>query len=203
MTEFIFLNGPPGSGKDYLANSLGRQINTFSFSEEVKRGTNAAHLLKEDTDFEHTKDMPQACFKGKTPREAWIHYAEVVMKPRYGKGIFGYILAKKIIKCFTVMNLPTRILISDLGFKEELTAFIKTLEKADLNLDFFDDSADKIKIIRLFRKNHNFTGDSRGYIAIDRFNFRQSTKDAIHLDAFTNDGTEKASVDFKQMIFGN
>ena len=35
MTEFIFLNGPPGCGKDYLADSLGSYINTYSFADEV------------------------------------------------------------------------------------------------------------------------------------------------------------------------
>jgi hypothetical protein len=92
MTKIVLLNGPPGSGKDTLGNHAADYIpyaNTYKFAEAVKLGTHALYGmpgLPRDW-FETTKEIPQACFDGLTPRQAYIHYSEKVVKPIFGSGL--------------------------------------------------------------------------------------------------------------------
>ena len=163
MPKIILVNGPPYSGKDTAWEAYPKGIRT-KFARSVKEGTHAAFGL--DTDdydmdfFEHTKDIPNKLFFGKTPREAYIAYSETFMKPFTGdKGVFGKLTSRwidDIVMEWSKNNLPELpFIITDSGFREE----------AEVIVEHF--GPENVKLIRAHRKDCNFDNDSRSYINLD------------------------------------
>jgi hypothetical protein len=154
MTKIVLLNGPPGSGKDTLGNHAADYIpyaNTYKFAEAVKLGTHALYGmpgLPRDW-FETTKEIPQACFDGLTPRQAYIHYSEKVVKPIFGQQWFGKMLVRQLEREDTELAL-----ITDSGFWSEIEPLMDAFGK------------DNVLLIRIHAEDRGktFAGDSRSYI---------------------------------------
>ena len=98
---------------------------------------------------ERVKDVPHRALMGMTPREAYIWYSEEVMKPKFGKDVFG--------KMFVQDNADKRgpIFVSDSGFEEEAYAVV---EHFGMN---------NVMLVRLHREGHDFSRDSRSHLNLD------------------------------------
>ena len=120
----VFLNGPPRSGKDTLAGHIVRTFPEFKaikFAEILKNATHHYHGITARTHdaFEDVKDIPNDLFGGLTPRQAYIHLSEKVLKPIKGPTVFGDMLLE------TMINDPAKgFVISDSGFHDEAMPLI-------------------------------------------------------------------------------
>lgn len=163
MVKIIFLNGPPGSGKDTVANgivsSLGRtRAKNMKFAGMLKDTCHSmVGLGHVATDcFEKTKDLPNHMLpydpvkkRNMTPRELYIWFSEEVLKPKFGKEHFGNVLVNQIEN---VKHDGFRlIVISDSGFKEEALPVIKKF------------GIENCLLVHLCREGKNFDNDSRSY----------------------------------------
>jgi hypothetical protein len=163
MSKAILFNGPPGCGKDTAVRHLHRffkadrvllPVEPRKFATHVKEGTHATlglfdgfgRPLPHDA-FELVKNEPRDEFAGMTPRQAYIWFSEEVMKPKFGKGIFGEIEARKIAH-----EGHSLYLFSDSGFAEEAREIVKVL------------GCRNVFLVNIVRPGHTFEGDSRDYI---------------------------------------
>lgn len=176
---FIFLNGPPRSGKDTIGTMLARSLSKASmrskngsefsfvlvekFAKPVKEG---CHGLFNLTDmegrvrchdwYEDQKNKPLGDFLGMTPREAYIWYSEEVMKPKFGQNVFGRMMAARLSPLLSVPDGPgarNRIIIfTDSGFECEAKPVLDTF------------GHDNALLFRLRRDGTSYDGDSRAYI---------------------------------------
>lgn len=160
LPKIILVNGPPSAGKDEAQLAVPNSIRA-KFARAVKEGTHGAFGLdpKEyDMDyFESTKELPNPLFFGKTPRQAYIAYSEMFMKPFTGdEQVFGKLLVRwidNVIDIWEVNDLPfLPIIVTDSGFREEAEAVVAAY------------GAENVKLIRVHRKGYDFKGDSRSYI---------------------------------------
>ena len=162
--KVIALNGPPGSGKDTVADWLLRSIfkikNPYCLHTKMTRPLKAAHKailnIDEEKEAEEIKDIPLHILADKyTLREFDILLSEEFMKPNFGKDIFG--------KLWIDNNRPyikqtdTIFIISDLGFQEELQPLI----------NYF--GAEAILIIQLERDGCSFENDNRSYVRVPSY----------------------------------
>ena len=185
MPKIILVNGPPRAGKDTAYEAVPNSVRT-KFAQAVKEGTHRCfgldlHLYGMDY-FEDCKDEPHEFFFGKTPREAYIAYSEMFMKPFTGdKQVFGKLLARWIEDIYdkwTDFNLPILpFIVTDSGFRDEAVALVEAF------------GADNIKLIRVHRKGCNFDNDSRDYISLADL--------GVEEEDIVNDNIE----DYKQAIF--
>jgi hypothetical protein len=158
MARVILLNGPPGSGKDMLADFLCGCLNG-TVKREFKTSLNALTVeyfgitperWSTLVQREH-KETPTPELQGYSPRQALIHVAEDVCKVRYGRDIF----AKELAKTLVAEQNPVAI-VSDCGFVDEVNQLVAQL------------GADRVMLVRLSRDGHTFAGDSRSYVHDDR-----------------------------------
>jgi hypothetical protein len=77
----------------------------------------------------------------------YIHYSENVIKPLHGKEWFG----DKLLETATKSKQPL-IVVPDSGFLEEGERLVREV------------GADNVVLLRKYRPNHGFEGDSRRYI---------------------------------------
>lgn len=167
MIKIVLLNGPPGSGKDEIAKQMMRSRRNsgliHKFAHTVKVGCHGLFNLLDEKGrvlphdyFEEMKEIPSDRFMGMTPREAYIWYSEDVMKPKFGKSIFGNLTAERIRKDVTMhgWNRHTRgvVFISDSGFYHEALA---------MQFAFGDAS---VCLVNVKAPGCTYKGDSRSYI---------------------------------------
>ena len=163
MTKIILLQGPPGAGKDTIANTIHQLIDkkseTVKFAAPLK--TIALHLFcNGDSRLFHSidgdqkkKNEPSELFFGKSCRQAQIDISEIYLKKAYSERIFGQILAATIEK---KSEEGTEVFfVSDSGFKPE------ALELAERF------GPQNVMLIRLHREGHTYDGDSRNYVFFD------------------------------------
>lgn len=151
MKRLIILNGPPGSGKDYLADalvSLRKGVTKVEFKTQLRKLVKLIYGL---TDEEHdimyqrkNKESPQKKLRGLSIREAYIFVSEKVIKPIYGHTYFGEFLAGSLTED------GVTYVCSDGGFQAEILPCV--------------DACDRIDIVQLFAEGCSFEGDSRNYI---------------------------------------
>jgi len=155
--RIVLFNGPPGCGKDEAALVLQRHLNFvhLKFADPVKDIACSLHGVTRDWfDSRYTrelKDQPMDELAGFSPREALWDVAEVMMKPIFGGGVFGYLLCDRIER-----DHPTEdIVISDLGFIKEARA---------INGRFLDSSI--VLVVQVEREGCRFTPktDTRRYV---------------------------------------
>lgn len=147
----LILNGPPGSGKDTLAEYLeNKGYNHIRFKDELYNEAARISGLPYDFMFELAthrvkKERPNPLFMvggiPNSPREFLIHVSENIIKPLKGDDYFGVETAKK---------LTDNTVISDSGFVEELRPV------ADKAKDFV--------IVKIKRPGCSFENDSREYV---------------------------------------
>lgn len=154
----IILNGPPNCGKDTIANIL-KGRNYFAKTEFKKTMFNAALGLSGLSESEfllryNNRDLKEVAWNklgGLSCREFMIHISEDVMKPLFGKDVFGK-RASSICKEFEKSGF-NNIVFSDGGFIDEVKAL--------------HDSGLHVLVVRLHRDNCDFNGDSRSYLYPD------------------------------------
>jgi len=135
--KVILLNGYSGSGKDYVGNLLvdqikmkGKSVKKISLSapalEIVRRfySLNQSHLDELLLD----KNRPSYLLGGISLRHAMRHVCENVIKPVGGKDFFVNKLLSEIQDSFEQV-----IIVSDLGFREELNV----IEEECIDLDSY------------------------------------------------------------------
>ena len=174
--KIILVNGPPRAGKDTAYEAYPDGVRC-KFAQAVKEGTHAAFGLdpKEypmDV-FEAVKDEPNVLFFGKTPREAYIAYSEMFMKPFTGdKMVFGKLLIRWIETYEEAREKaqaePVPFIVTDSGFREEAEAIVGHF------------GAENVKLICVHRDGCTFEGDSRSYI--DLTDLGVSTEDVVNDD---------------------
>ena len=156
----IFLNGPPGSGKDEGARIIMANFNArqYKMSRPLKHGLLAffgwGHSSMKTLE-EHKDERVVPAFMGTnrhlTWREMQISLAEVWMKPLLGNDAFGHLAVNYLCS----PSSTDLVVISDCGFREELLPVIKYYK------------ARNCLLIQLMREGCTFEGDSRSYVELD------------------------------------
>lgn len=148
MGKIVILNGPPGSGKDVIAESMQQHgFNRRSFKTALYTmvasyyNVPLNHVISLATDRD-TKELPFALFDGRSPREALIHVSEDIVKPTLGPAVFGWLLGMSVDN--------DRYVVSDGGFDEEIVPLIQM--------------GHSVLIIHLSRDGCTFDNDSRNYV---------------------------------------
>lgn len=151
----IILNGPPGVGKDTLADYIAANWNftKFEFKETLIDVTcRFFSISREDWDNHYTREGKEEPWGRLTvgmnvysQRKALQFVSEHVIKPAIGKGTFGVASFDKIkdVK-FTIS--------ADGGFNEELYVFDQQFNIGELI------------VVRLHRDGYTFENDTRNYL---------------------------------------
>lgn len=156
----LMLNGPPRSGKDSIANIMRDTLSNvfvYSLADPLKHAVHCTFDVPDKSlkAYELVKDEVNEDFLGDTPRQAYIKFSESYMKPNYGKEVWAKIAIRKItqdLKNYNFENIRPVILITDVGFREEVTTFARTY------------GANNCTLIQLTRDGKSFINDSRNYV---------------------------------------
>lgn len=165
----ILLNGPPGSGKDLVANYMVKQhgFHKMQFKDALFSDTVAYYNTSLEwflDDYDNNKDRPNEQFGGLSKRQMLIHVSEEVIKPQFGKTYYGERGLEQVKEA--AKTGITNFVFSDCGFLHEAIPLSEYL-------------GNDIYIWHIVRPNFTFEGDSRGWV---QFPFDPVT--VIH-----NDGT--------------
>jgi len=181
----VFLNGPPGSGKDTIAKIIVDACNSRPFlnldqkpnpkdvhiQKHVKGSATIVkyaqplrtaaigafnHLNLDEDNFDKHKSSKIYEDNELTLRQWMIKYSEEFMKPIFGKDIFGKIAYSEIKE---KLNVHDNIFITDSGFAEETSFIVKSL-----NEEY--DGCIKFVLVHLSREGFSFKNDSRSYIDV-------------------------------------
>jgi hypothetical protein len=167
--KIVFVQGPPGSGKDAFGALLAEQIpgaHVEKFARILKDRTHALYglfdnygFLSHDA-FDATKDQVMIDFGGLTPRQAYIEVAEHHFKRLHGHRIFGEMLYRDLIARHGcgILKSDDVFIITDSGFVQE----------ADVLVEHF--GHDRCIALQMHRTGKTFEGDSRGYWSLGRAN---------------------------------
>lgn len=174
----IILNGPPGCGKDAIANSIinittveKRQFKDALYEHTAKHfNVDLDKFIKFASDRELKDSKSLAGLGGRTPRQALIHVSENIYKPRFGSDYFGKVEALKLSELAGRLGGSFNVIYPDGGFTDECTAIEPEL--------------DLLIIIRLHRDGFDFLGDSRDYINLP------DTEARVSIDISLLDGLE-------------
>jgi len=147
----VILNGPPGVGKDTLADRFLEQFPSWgrlSFKEQLYMDVCEHYglrlsTLKRDLDDRVMKET-NYIVTGMSPREMMIHVSENIIKPKLGKNYYGKVTGENGIKKYD------KVIVTDGGFIEEIEEFNKYYGN--------------LLIVRLYREGFTFQKDSREYI---------------------------------------
>lgn len=149
----ILLNGPPGSGKDTIANYVQKTFGFehYRFKTPLWAMFQVVHRLSNDDLIKYTqtpeKDIPQSIFNGNTPRQELIKLGEG-LKGIYGQDFFGNYLRDSFKGSFSNLGI-----VSDAGFDGEVLPLVQACKN--------------VHLIRVVRDGHDFSTDSRGWISSD------------------------------------
>lgn len=151
MRKVVLFNGPPNSGKDYLADLMVSQLGASKkmFKQRLYEITAAIYGIDlvrfvEMASSRTSKELPNKELGGLSPRQAMIKVSEEVIKPKFGKDYFGKALAKNIGLGLTV--------ISDGGFDEEL------------DIVTYEVGVENLVVVKLEAEGCSFVNDSRKYV---------------------------------------
>lgn len=200
----VVLNGPPGCGKDTIANALVDPVNGHLWPMDLN--TFVKHQFK-DALYEHTakhfqvdldkfihyasdrelKDSKSlAGLGGRTPRQALIHVSEEIYKPREGVDYFGRVEANRVLEHKGRLGGIINVIYPDGGFGSEILPV--------------ESEFDAVLIIRLHRDGFNFEGDSRNYINLPNTETRQ-TVDEYLVDGKIEDAVWKVRNWIERFIY--
>jgi len=158
MVTLLILNGPPGCGKDYIANNI--TCRQYAFADKVKRDTLEHYNISPDLlgYFDKYKNVPSPHFDGLTPREAYIHVAEDIIKPKHGSDHYGVTVGMEVAADIKEKPNTDLFIVKDAGFKNELNALLL------LTHVYFD----RIIFARIYHED-GFEKDSRKYLDMDPY----------------------------------
>ena len=152
----IFINGPPGSGKDtaaiHLVRSLGCRHDKFAapLHDMVPA---VFQLDRQDwllmTADQRIKNSPQRSLNGMSPREAMIWLSEDVIKPQLGLAAFGQWALQRYQQAGHALTVY-----SDSGFGAEAGVLVEAL------------GPENCLLLRLYRDGCTFKKDSRNYLGL-------------------------------------
>lgn len=165
MKIAILFNGAPGSGKDTCAKIFNDLCYLFDLDSDVRRfkdklykGFCSIYGLDEkdfinryETDRIY-KDTSNPVFNGMSPRQALIHYAEEIVKPRSGSNYYAQYEADKIEDENIDEKDQKYYIFSDLGFVEELEEIHRV--------------CDEVHVFSVHRDEYDFKNDSRDYVTL-------------------------------------
>lgn len=147
--KVILINGPPGSGKDTLAAGLSGYLPDLQIEKFARPIRDAAIATFPEVTEENLEELKDKVGSAGTTLRKWMTwFSEMLMKPLYGKPIFGVLLAQRLKQ-----NKHRYIVVSDSGFAEEARE-LQCLPNITLLL------------VRLGRKGKTFAEDSRSYITL-------------------------------------
>lgn len=174
--KIILLNGPPGSGKDEAAMLLwkrGYAIREKFAAPLFKIVKEIGQLSEKDVQTltaigaQELKDMKLDQLGGMSWRQAAIWMSEEVLKPKFGKSIFGKMAVDRLIRMAKSMD--TCVVFSDSGFEDEAMELINMF------------GANNCYLWRIHRPGHTFKDDSRNYI------FMENTPAHLNVDDIRNE----------------
>lgn len=193
----VVLNGPPGCGKDTIANMIIDKDNIFNLGGLYFRKQQFKDVLYEHTakhfkvdldkfiHFASDRDLKDstslAGLDGRTPRQALIHVSEDIYKPREGSDYFGKVTAARIRELAGSLGGYVNVIYPDGGFESEIPP-------VESELDF-------VIIIRLHRDGFDFSSDSRNYLYLPDTETRKSVD--LHL---VNGEITQAAHDVRSLI---
>lgn len=154
----VILNGPPGCGKDTIANKI---IEGGAFVKHQFKDALYEHVSKHfkvgleefihfATDRSLKDSVSLAGLGGRTPRQALIHVSEDIYKPRHGSDYFGKAEASRVREHKGRMGGTINVIYPDGGFESEVPPI--------------ESEFDLVIIVRLHRDGFDFSGDSRNYL---------------------------------------
>lgn len=154
----IILNGPPGCGKDTLAelvNTENPDISLASFKKPMFSIAIAAAGVTEREWFDRyndreLKDAPWDKLGGLSQRKFMIMISEEWIKPVFGKNHFGKLAARQCDNYIT--------LFTDGGFVDEVQEICEQFGKRNVTL------------VHVYREDVTFEGDSRSYVQLSGVN---------------------------------
>lgn len=155
----IIFNSPPLSGKDVAAEHIVNYLSSKgipAYHKEVKenlfKATKACFGVPDDVWEElykrENKELPSYYLVNNgtpfSPREAMINTSENVLKPLFGKDVFGIMAAKSLEDGVNIF--------SDGGFPEEVQCILDEV------------GVDNFMLVHVIREGCSFEGDSRNYV---------------------------------------
>ncbi len=166
--KIVFLNGPPGSGKDTAADQfLGRYRAKFAAPTKAMVCGGLGVTLEW---LEENKDKPHPALNGETPRKFLIRLSEDFIKPIYGDQFFGKVMVELLKK----FGDNAVVFITDSGFLSEAIPVVAHV------------GIENCLKIELYRKGKDFKNDSRSYWHMDGLATRN-----VHNDLTTRELMEQ------------
>ena len=161
--KVIILNGPPGVGKDTLANNVEDlfgwpklEFKTALYAETADYyGVDLISFTMLATS-RLTKEVALPTLGGISPRQALIHVSEEIIKPKYGKKLFGL---KAMDSIRMLDGVTDTVIFSDGGFVEEVECLIE--------------HGCDVHIVQLHAEGFDFGNDSRNYVTVGGANLHK------------------------------
>ena len=155
--KIILLNGPPGCGKDTVAQMLWDNHPSVDmlekFARPLKETAPVLYGIDKDKwlhlDSHGVKDEPCEALFGFTPRQVQIHISETLLKPLHGKRVFGELCANRI------ENSPgITFVVSDCGFRDECEVLVERF------------GAENVLLVHIHREGCSYENDSRDWVRL-------------------------------------
>lgn len=170
--KVVVINGPPGSGKDTLANALLHDVDLRRnnvmqlerFSRPLKRALCAffGYNISGIDDYSSLEiDKNEDKLYGQSYRNLQIALSETLAKPKLGEDIFGKLLVERVERAYKLAIEKHKwaladdqyvVVIPDSGFLVELRPVVAHFGYPN------------VCVVKLFRSTANYSKDSRGYL---------------------------------------
>lgn len=178
--KIIFLNAPPGAGKDTIAMTMRElyDVNIMSFKTPMFAIASAMVGLDMDTFMmnyhdREKKENPSDVFLGMSARELLIAISEEFCKPKFGSDYFG-VVAARAMNSHTLKH--DGYVFSDCGFDEEVVPIANKFGKENCIVIQFTGQG-----------RYNFAGDSRNWLSEDSHGIQTICLDCPNQDCTAED----------------